>query len=173
LGLCLNIEEFYASQYEGFNFNSLALFNGVSLGANENGLFTLTGDTDNGVDIISYWRLIRTDFGIPYSKWLRKIVLSGNFAHGIVVKVYGDDDTVPDITFTLPDDNDTLRQVVEMFGASDEYYAAWSIEIGNVDGTYYMVDSIDAAIIPIMTKQQSNTAVSGRMRGEVPFMWTI
>lgn len=44
------------SHYVNFNFNSLAHFNGLFLGANEEGIFPLGGDNDLGVEIQAYIR---------------------------------------------------------------------------------------------------------------------
>jgi len=46
--IVMNLYTHAVSHYENFNFNSLVLFNGVLLGANENGIYLIGGDNDNG-----------------------------------------------------------------------------------------------------------------------------
>lgn len=64
------------SEYKNYNFNSLAHFNGVFLGANEQGLFPLGGDDDLGIPIQSLIRTGVMDFviksirNLPKEAWL-------------------------------------------------------------------------------------------------------
>jgi len=50
------------SEYKNYNFNSLAHFNGVFLGGNEKGLYSLGGDDDLGIPIQSLIRSGVIDF---------------------------------------------------------------------------------------------------------------
>lgn len=54
--------------YSNFPFNSFALVGGVALGASENGIFALTGDTDAGAAIAASVAFGITDFGTEYLK---------------------------------------------------------------------------------------------------------
>ena len=49
--IVMNLFTHAVSHYENFNFNSLVLFNGVLLGANENGVYIIGGDNDLGQPI--------------------------------------------------------------------------------------------------------------------------
>jgi hypothetical protein len=47
----LNTPKFYPSAYSGFNFNSYCTYQNRAFGANDTGIFELTGTTDNGTAI--------------------------------------------------------------------------------------------------------------------------
>jgi hypothetical protein len=58
--------------YSGFNFNSFCVFNGRAFGANDSGIFELTGSTDAGNTIHTGVILKGTDFGSPNQKRFRR-----------------------------------------------------------------------------------------------------
>ncbi len=65
----MNTKTFAVTSYSGlFNFNSYCKFNGVNLGANSNGIFSLSGNNDNGTNIDSDVRKNSMDFGISNLK---------------------------------------------------------------------------------------------------------
>ena len=65
--LAMNLKNFAVTEYENFDFNSFAEFNGIFLGAKEDGIYPLVGSDDQGTDIdakittgkafIEHWRL--------------------------------------------------------------------------------------------------------------------
>lgn len=68
----LNTPRFHASMYSGYNFNSFCVFNGRAFGANDTGIFELTGSTDAGDTIHTGVVLKGTDFGTPNQKRMRR-----------------------------------------------------------------------------------------------------
>lgn len=68
----LNTPRFHASMYSGYNFNSFCVFNGRAFGANDTGIFELTGSTDAGDTIHTGVVLKGTDFGAPNQKRMRR-----------------------------------------------------------------------------------------------------
>jgi len=68
----LNTPKFYPSVYSGFEFNSFCVFENRAFGANDTGIFELTGSTDNNATIHSGVILSGTDFGSPNQKRFRK-----------------------------------------------------------------------------------------------------
>jgi len=72
----LNTPKFYPSMYSGFEFNSFCVFENRAFGANDTGIFELTGSTDNGATIHSGVILSETDFSAPNQKRFRKGYLS-------------------------------------------------------------------------------------------------
>lgn len=68
----LNTPAFHASMYSGYNFNSFCVFNGRAFGANDSGIFELTGSTDTGNTIHTGVILKGTDFGAPNQKRMRR-----------------------------------------------------------------------------------------------------
>jgi hypothetical protein len=71
----LNTPKFYPSQYSGFNFNSYTVFEGRAFGANDVGIYELTGTTDAGSIIRTGVVLNDTDFGSPNQKRFRRAYL--------------------------------------------------------------------------------------------------
>lgn len=71
----LNTPKFYPSMYSGFNFNSYAVFENRAFGANDVGIYELTGDTDAGAEIHTGVVLNETDFNSPNQKRFRRAYL--------------------------------------------------------------------------------------------------
>ena len=60
LGVCMNATNKAITEYQPYDFNSLAVLQGVLYGANDAGLFRLDGDTDDAVNIEAYARTALT-----------------------------------------------------------------------------------------------------------------
>ena len=81
----LNTPKFYPSMYSGFEFNSFCVFENRAFGANDTGIFELTGSTDNGATIHSGAILSGTDFGSPNQKRFRKGYLGISGSNPVMV----------------------------------------------------------------------------------------
>jgi len=68
----LNTPKFLPSMYSRFNFNSYCVFEGRAFGANDDGIYELTGSTDAGNTIHTGVILSETDFGSPSQKRFRR-----------------------------------------------------------------------------------------------------
>lgn len=68
----LNTPKFLPSIYSGFNFNSYTVFDNRAYGCKSDGIYELSGSTDNGVSISTGVQLSTTRFGIPNQKHFRK-----------------------------------------------------------------------------------------------------
>jgi hypothetical protein len=68
----LNTPKFMPSMYSGFNFNSYCVFENRAFGANDTGIYELTGSTDAGATIHTGAVLSKTDFGAPNQKRFRR-----------------------------------------------------------------------------------------------------
>ena len=68
----LNTPKFLPSIYSGFNFNSYCVFQNRAYGCKSDGIYELTGDTDNGTVINTGVQLSETKFGLPNQKRFRK-----------------------------------------------------------------------------------------------------
>lgn len=71
----LNTPKFLPSMYSGFDFNSFAVYQGRAFGANDTGIFELTGATDAGATIRTGVVLHETDFDSPNQKRFRRAYL--------------------------------------------------------------------------------------------------
>jgi hypothetical protein len=67
----LNTAKFQPSMYSGFDFNSYCVFENRAFGANDAGIYELTGTTDAGATIHTGAILSQTDFGAPNQKRFR------------------------------------------------------------------------------------------------------
>ena len=68
----LNTPKFMPSMYSGFDFNSFCVFENRAFGANDLGVYELTGTTDAGSIIHTGAILNETDFGVPNQKRFRR-----------------------------------------------------------------------------------------------------
>lgn len=68
----LNTPKFMPSMYSGFDFNSYCVFENRAFGANDTGIYELTGTTDAGSTIHDGAILSKTDFGSRNQKRFRK-----------------------------------------------------------------------------------------------------
>jgi hypothetical protein len=71
----LNTPKFMPSMYSGFNFNSYCVFENRAFGANDTGIYELTGATDAGSTIHTGAILSQTDFGARNEKRFRRAYL--------------------------------------------------------------------------------------------------
>ena len=78
--------DYKPSVYGGYNFNSYCTFNGKTYGASEDGVFELTGTTDEGKDVHTGLVLGPHNLGVNNRKRLRSIFL-GNKNRATRVKV--------------------------------------------------------------------------------------
>ncbi|MBF0337078.1 MAG: hypothetical protein HQL05_04530 [Nitrospirae bacterium] len=58
----LNLKNRALTQYQGYNFNSLATLQGITIGASQDGIFVLGGLTDNGAPIECSFETANTDY---------------------------------------------------------------------------------------------------------------
>jgi hypothetical protein len=71
----LNTPKFMPSMYSGFDFNSYCVFENRAFGANDTGIYELTGETDAGSTIHDGVILSSTDFGSRNQKKFRRAYL--------------------------------------------------------------------------------------------------
>lgn len=85
----INMETGAATQYDDFGFNSFAYdeANGRYLAFAEDGVYELTGDTDNGLSIESTLQLAQTNFGTPNLKTVPYAWIGVNSTGTVFLKV--------------------------------------------------------------------------------------
>lgn len=145
--LVLETESTRLTTYSNFNFNSLTEFNGVFLGANADGIYALSGDTDDLAEIASTVR-----FGIPDFKEQRLKRLTAAYvgyrADGeMTLTVTTDEDN--EYQYTLaPRHLDNLHpsRVKLGKGAKGRYF---QLALQNRDGTNFELDqlALDADVL--------------------------
>jgi hypothetical protein len=81
----LNTPKFYPSVYSGFDFNSYCVYQNRAFGANNTGIYELTGDTDAGAAIHTGVILSATDFQTPNQKRFRRAYLGVSGASPVMI----------------------------------------------------------------------------------------
>lgn len=144
-------------KYENFNFNSYAKFGGQYYGANEDGLFLLEGDTDDGADISAYARTGLMDFGTGRLKQMSRAYLGYTASGALLLKV---STTASEGEFKGKKIEDwyELTRSQEAFregripvgrGLSSVY---WQFEISNKLGADFSIDGIK--LYPLITDRR-------------------
>ena len=128
------------TQYRDFDFNSLAVFNGQIIGANDSGIFTHSGDKDNGDDIYAYFLPNMTDFGDHRQKRVRKGFVGYQTDGTIRLTVYDDEGSGRAYRLEKIDSSKQHSNMVA-FGR-DGKGRYWQFKIENMDGADFTVLSI-------------------------------
>lgn len=151
-GVAMNISNQAISTYSNFRFNSLAYFDGKYFGANENGIYVLGGDTDNGMRIQSKLKTGPLNFGDAIIKNLRNIWLTyrsdGHLM--LVILVDEDEDHPVDVGQTQLVSDEILEERLKVArGARGRFY---TIELQNVSGADFDLDSLSFVVEAIRRK---------------------
>jgi len=120
----------------------MVYFNGISIGANELGLFSLCcGDDDNGIKIDAYFEGKTSNFGMHNAKRFRYLYFTfeANEDDDLEVDVYVDqgDSRTYDI---LAHKSGQQRSRVPIERLNHGGY--WAFRVKNVDGKDFSMDSI-------------------------------
>lgn len=77
----LNLKNRALTQYQGYNFNSLATLQGITIGASQDGIFVLGGLNDNGAPIECSFETATTDYSTPALKSISDVYVTLSSAH--------------------------------------------------------------------------------------------
>ena len=152
LTMHINLINKALAQFTNFNFNSYCHFCGKYLGANSDGIFELTGETDNGSHIKAMFEPVMTDFGISHPKRMRFVYI-GMETYGdlsITCMPEGEDSK----TYTIEQGHDGQQRRRVAIGRDNGYGHYWTFRIENRDGCDFSVDSID--ILPVVLPNGHN-----------------
>lgn len=137
------------SEYTNFDFNSMTEINGKFYGANSDGIYELTGDTDSGTDIQSIIRTGLSEFGTSRKKRISDVYIGYTSTKNLVLKViYNQDNAKREAWYELTersDAHDTARFKVGK-GAKARY---WGFELLNTGGTDFHLDEIELFVLPL------------------------
>lgn len=164
VGICLNLKNIAASQYMNYNFNSLAVFNGKLIGANESGIFELSGNTNNGVEIESFFRLGYSDFNTPRQKTIRKFYITGYVDGNISLTTYLDGEVKTEYIRLYKGINTEIMSIDINSNDRGRYI---SILIKNLDGSDFSIDAIDTLMVPSTVFSYDNSLI-GRVKSFIP-----
>lgn len=133
----MNLNTTAVSRYTGFNYNAAIMFNGVALVSDENGIYPLTGSTDQGAPINARVVTAKMDFG---SDFLKRVPY-------IYSALLGGPMTVTTITESGAEQYDVPKAAVLrntrsrlLLGCKGRY---WQFAYKNVNGSDFTLASID------------------------------
>lgn len=144
-GWVLNTDLRAVTEYRNVPFDSFAVLNGRTYAAGPNGIFELTGETDDGQPIDAWFRPFLTNFGTQKMKRVTDIWL-GTSGTGLYVKVHTKDPATGQMTediypvqYTHGTGTDKGRVKVGR-GLASNY---WTLTVANVAGAPFEIDSIE------------------------------
>ena len=144
LTFVLNIRENAPFQWVNFDFNSMAMFNGVPIAANEDGIFSLfDADDDNGTNIDAFFELVKTDLGTSETKKIRFYYFTGETSGDLKIKIQVDDGQ--ERTFLVPAKKigQLQHRLHRVDGRNDLRGVYWRPRIENTKGCDFSVDAIE------------------------------
>jgi hypothetical protein len=148
LTIALNVVNNAPSQYTNMPFESVVEFGGRALFFGASGVFEETGSTDDGTEIEAWIDTPAYDFARREQKSVEGISVGGEFADGVYVTVYMDEDTEHSRTYTAdPVKAGQVQQDVVWTLKKYRYGKGryCHVRIGNVDGGDFSVDYLGLA----------------------------
>lgn len=141
-GMSLNLKRIAATQYRNFDFNSMCVFNGVALGSNRDGLYSLDdAETDNGTEINSYWEFPTSDLGALISKRFRKFYVGYETSGSIKITVKVDGGAEKSYTLSPKEIGQIQhRGILPMSRSQKGTY--WIFTGENVSGADFSLDNL-------------------------------
>ena len=124
------------------DFNSMAVINGVPLGANSSGLFKLNdGELESSAAFTRTFILATTDFGIDNQKRVRFVYIGIDTEYEFTLSVKADDQTWRDYTVTPPKTG--LQRIRISIGRSGQG-RYWTFKISSTNA--FVIDKIEAIL---------------------------
>lgn len=148
LGLCVELSGSRASQYAGYNFNSMCRFGEVYLGADDNGIAVLdSGHLDRTAKVEAFFELPTTDFGSDLQKRIRKAYIGGETNGELMLTVKDDDGNERSFVITPSHSGNQQHTMAVPIGRGGKG-RYWMLRIDNVNGSDFSVDSM--SVLPIL-----------------------
>lgn len=154
LSVLIELTQFAPTQSAVMDFNSFCRLGDTYLAVNENGIYSINEDADAaGTDIDAYFKLVRSDFGIPNQKRLRSMYVGYEASGSLLVTITPDEDTLRTKTFILPPVWDAQEQHSNRIPLRRDLRGRYfDFKIENIDGCDFSIDSIDL-IVTILGKK--------------------
>ena len=131
------------TQYLNYDFNSMVKFGDSYLGCNENGIFELRGNNDDGRSIDAWVKLLTTDFGVSNPKKCRAGYIGYETQGELDVKVQADEG--PEYVAILPVHNGQQGRKFPISRNIRGRYITFTVL--NVNGCDFGIDSMDVCVI--------------------------
>jgi hypothetical protein len=145
--IVITVKNLARTEYTNFQFNSLADFNGVYLGAKADGIYELTGDTDNTTNIDSVIKTGISDYGVSTLKNVPDVYFGISTEEDMIIRAVLDG-----LAFSsqqvLSKNGDGIktRRLKMPLGIKSRY---WGIEVSNTQGEDFELDIIEMRVAPI------------------------
>lgn len=135
------------TQYDGFEFDSMARFGSVYLGVNENGLFVIGAPDDDGQPIEASFELPTVDLGSGNIKRLRFLYMGAEL-YGDMLCTLHTDGKEDGREYDIPYNGRGGQQRVRVPIGRDDQGRYWRPAFANVNGGDFSVDSI--SVLPVV-----------------------
>lgn len=143
VGYSINTRTAAASEYENYPFSSMAVIGGIPYGTGPDGIYRLTGDTDNAAPIHASVYTGLTDFGSSYLKQLPAAWIGLTSTGEMVLKVVTTDKGRKKENWYRMKARPHGAPVDSRFspakGLEGRY---WGFKIENLDGADFQLDSL-------------------------------
>lgn len=147
-GWVLNTKNFSVTQYENYPFNSMCSIGRVSLGANQNGLYRLDGDTDNG-DAIQK-RLKTGLISFDHLANMSDAYLTFRSNGDLLLKLVAEEKT--ELWYTIKGEPNLSQRRTKFSKATTA--TQWQFEIESIDGADIELSSIE--LVPIILSRRNS-----------------
>lgn len=118
----LNTNAFHASVYSGYDFNSYCVYNGVAYGCKSDGIYKLTGSTDNGSAFHSGVVFPETRFGSMRNKRFRRAYFG---LSGTSPSLKVEDETYGSVTYSITNSHANINRT--------QKGKAWTLKLQDFD----------------------------------------
>ena len=139
------------SQYRGIEPRSFCVFNGVGTMAGDTGVFTMTGSTDNGTNIVSrvVSRIVAPG-GLNQSR-LRFLHVAGEALGSLTITAKADE-TESFVRTIAGMENDGVQEHARVDAPRDVMGGYWHVEVTNAGGHYFTLDAVTASAVILPRK---------------------
>jgi hypothetical protein len=133
-GWIMNLDTKAVSRYEGFSFNSLD----GQFGAMSDGIYQLSGTTNNGTAIDAFIQTGRFDFGSQFQKRVEYAYLATKSSGDVQLSMTANGSTI-DYTVSPDTEMNTVKKKLAL-GPKDRY---WQAKISNMEGSTFELYSVE------------------------------
>lgn len=139
------------SRYERYPFNSFSQVDGTYYGANALGIFSLTGDTDNGVQIDTTALSLVTDFELKTKKNVPDCYTYARSNGEMLIDVYADEVlSIEDAPVRTSDATGVQKRRCKL--SRKLFASAWQFRVRNQDGDRNTLFGIDPVVVKSKTR---------------------
>lgn len=148
-GWVMNTLTYAVSEYQNYNFNSTAIYQGAYLGLSKTGLYRLTGGTDAGAHVLARARTATMDFGSGLRKRMKAAYVGITATDALVLKTVTDDDAERWYTLSPYPSGIHTERVLLARGVQSRY---WAFELANNNGADFRLDNLE--LLPVLLERR-------------------